>query len=177
MNCERAREGIHLRFDGELSEADAAMLADHLATCRACRGFDAEMRRLGDGFAFLREVNEAQLRQPVRHSAPRPAVRPRRHVWPLLNGLAAAACVGLMVLASAIVLHRRGARIPAVPEPRFPLVVRLTGECKKNYLAAEVETGVPNVRLVYIYPVVSRPASSTSQPTQQSSTRKTGGQT
>ena len=177
MNCESAREWIHLRLDGELAEADAVMLADHLAMCRACRRFDAEMRRLGDGFALLRDANDEQLRGPVPQAAARLAVRPRHRAWPLLNGLALAACVGLMVLASAIIFHRHRPRIPTVPEPRFPLVVRLTGECKENYLAAEVETGVPNVRLVYIYPVVARPASSTSQPTEQPSTRKTGVQT
>ena len=177
MNCESAQERIHLRLDGELAEADAVLLAHHLATCRDCQAFNEEMQRLSDGFALLREANDAQLRDPQPRTAPRPAVRPQRHVWPLLNGLALAACVGLMVLASAIVFHRRGARIPTVPEPRFPLIVRLTGECKEKYLAAEVETGVPNVHLVYIYPVVPRPASRTSQPAEQPSTPKTGVQT
>jgi len=40
--CERGREWISLRLDGELSELAQKMLDSHLARCPECRAFEAE---------------------------------------------------------------------------------------------------------------------------------------
>jgi predicted anti-sigma-YlaC factor YlaD len=41
--CERGREWISLRLDGELSELAQKMLDSHLARCAECRAFDADV--------------------------------------------------------------------------------------------------------------------------------------
>src|SRR5438105_12262810 len=40
--CERGREWISLRLDGELAELAQKMLDSHLARCPECRAFEAE---------------------------------------------------------------------------------------------------------------------------------------
>jgi anti-sigma factor RsiW len=42
MVCERGREWISLRLDGELSELAEKMLESHLARCAGCRAFEAD---------------------------------------------------------------------------------------------------------------------------------------
>src|SRR2546423_9354196 len=41
--CERSREWISLRLDGELSELAEKMLESHLARCAACRMFESDV--------------------------------------------------------------------------------------------------------------------------------------
>ena len=53
--CERSREWISLRLDGELSELAEKMLESHLARCAACRTFESDVEvtsRLGSGTTF-----------------------------------------------------------------------------------------------------------------------------
>jgi predicted anti-sigma-YlaC factor YlaD len=40
--CERSREWISLRLDGELSELAEKMLESHLARCAGCRAFESD---------------------------------------------------------------------------------------------------------------------------------------
>jgi predicted anti-sigma-YlaC factor YlaD len=42
MLCERSREWISLRLDGELSELAEKMLESHLARCAGCRAFESD---------------------------------------------------------------------------------------------------------------------------------------
>ena len=43
QRCERAREWLSLRLDGELSELAQKMLEAHLARCAQCREYEAEV--------------------------------------------------------------------------------------------------------------------------------------
>ena len=43
MECERYRHAISARLDGEDAEVDSAVLAGHLATCSACRNWEADV--------------------------------------------------------------------------------------------------------------------------------------
>ncbi len=43
MECERYRHAISARLDGEDTGIDAAALAGHLATCSACRNWEADV--------------------------------------------------------------------------------------------------------------------------------------
>ena len=56
--CERSREWISLRLDGELSELAEKMLESHLARCAGCRAFE------GDAVATTRLVRTASLELP-----------------------------------------------------------------------------------------------------------------
>jgi predicted anti-sigma-YlaC factor YlaD len=56
--CERSREWISLRLDGELSELAEKMLESHLARCAGCRAFE------GDAAATTRLVRTASLELP-----------------------------------------------------------------------------------------------------------------
>ena len=60
--CERSREWISLRLDGELSELAEKMLESHLARCAGCRAFET------DATATSRLVRTAPLElleQPI----------------------------------------------------------------------------------------------------------------
>jgi len=60
--CERSREWISLRLDGELSELAEKMLESHLARCAGCRAFES------DATATSRLVRTAPLElleQPI----------------------------------------------------------------------------------------------------------------
>ena len=60
--CERSREWISLRLDGELSELAEKMLESHLARCAGCRAFES------DAMATSRLVRTAPLElleQPI----------------------------------------------------------------------------------------------------------------
>jgi predicted anti-sigma-YlaC factor YlaD len=65
--CERSREWISLRLDGELSELAEKMLESHLARCAACRAFESDVE------VTSRLVRTAPLEQPEH-----PIALPRR---------------------------------------------------------------------------------------------------
>ena len=56
--CERSREWISLRLDGELSELAEKMLESHLARCAACRTFESDVE------VTSRLVRTAPLERP-----------------------------------------------------------------------------------------------------------------
>jgi anti-sigma factor RsiW len=58
MVCERGREWISLRLDGELSELAEKMLESHLARCAGCRAFEA------DAVTATRLIRSTPLEQP-----------------------------------------------------------------------------------------------------------------
>lgn len=57
--CERGREWISLRLDGELSELAQKMLDSHLARCNECRAFEADV------VATARLVRATPLERPT----------------------------------------------------------------------------------------------------------------
>jgi predicted anti-sigma-YlaC factor YlaD len=83
--CERARGWISLELDGELSEVEHALLADHTARCPAC----AEARR--DLSAVARLLRTTPAEAPQRSFMP-----PRRRRTPV-RAVAVAAVLALAV--------------------------------------------------------------------------------
>jgi len=102
--CERARARVSLGLDGELTEAEQAMVRAHVGRCAACAGFAREVE------AWTRELRAAPLERVAVAGMPQ---RRRGGVRLLQVGAAAAAIVcaaGLGSLAGS--LHSR-------PSPGF----------------------------------------------------------
>ena len=111
-HCDRARQWVSLRLDGELSELEALMLARHVAECGACREWQAGV----EGAAAL--LRDAPLEAPSR-----PFTLPRGREFPLryrlaLAGVAAAAALGSIVGGA---LDSPAGPAPA-PSPEFSLL-------------------------------------------------------
>lgn len=90
--CERGREWISLRLDGELSELAQKMLESHLARCADCRAFEEQVSGLAEQ---LRAAPLEELERPIQIASRRRA--PLR-VWSLGAAAAsvAAAAVGVL---------------------------------------------------------------------------------
>jgi predicted anti-sigma-YlaC factor YlaD len=77
MLCDRTREWVALRLDGELSEFENAIMRPHLERCASCRAF------ADDVAAIAREIRSTPyepLPRPISVSAPRRFGFPLRHV-------------------------------------------------------------------------------------------------
>lgn len=63
--CAEIREAIHSRFDVGDGASPESRLADHLATCTACREFEADLRVIRRGLASTPELElpDAVLRE------------------------------------------------------------------------------------------------------------------
>ena len=97
--CQRAREQISARLDGELAHAGA--LDEHLATCGRCRAHERSLATISSDFAALREPGPFRDLWPEieRRASPRPWV-------PVLSRIAAA-LVGFVGLGGAALLIER----------------------------------------------------------------------
>ncbi|MDQ3122722.1 MAG: zf-HC2 domain-containing protein [Actinomycetota bacterium] len=56
--CQRIREQVSLRLDGELSQLELRMVAAHLERCAECRTFEESVRE------FTEELRAAPLQSP-----------------------------------------------------------------------------------------------------------------
>lgn len=114
FDCERAREHISARLDGEL--VDPGALQAHLARCPDCRAHERALDWFAPGFAALREnAPLPDLWADIeRRARPRPVV-------PILARLAAA-LVGFVGLGGAALLVEREG---GTPDPRQHLLERL----------------------------------------------------
>src|SRR3954454_7816182 len=91
--CERARQWVSLRLDGELSELEGALLENHLESCAACRSFSERVELTTDA------VRAATLEQPrIAYELPRrmPTRLPVRRRT-AIAAIAAAAALGSFV--------------------------------------------------------------------------------
>ena len=86
--CERSREWISLRLDGELSELAEKMLESHLARCAACQAFESDVD------VTSRLVRTAPLEHPE-HPIALPHGRRRAFMRPVGAVAATAAAVAL----------------------------------------------------------------------------------
>lgn len=91
-DCQRAREAVSARLDGELSELGSARLAAHLRLCDACSAYAFEVA------AVATRLRMAPLEQPTI-----PVALPARRRRPGLQIAAAAAAV-LVAAASSLAL-------------------------------------------------------------------------
>jgi predicted anti-sigma-YlaC factor YlaD len=110
MLCERTREWVALRLDGELSDFEVAIMNSHLERCDGCRAFSVDVA------AITRELRSAPLepvRRPVEVDWPRRLRMPLRH-------LQVAAAAALVVVATGLgslygALH--GTQRPQISSP------------------------------------------------------------
>jgi len=86
--CERSREWISLRLDGELSELAEKMLESHLVRCAACRTFESDVE------VMSRLVRTAPLEHPEQPIA-LPRGRRRAYARPVGAVAASVAAVAL----------------------------------------------------------------------------------
>lgn len=86
--CDRVREYVSLKLDGELSQFEAALLAAHVDQCPACREFES---RLNAATNVLREAPLERLQRPV-------ILPPRRNLVPFRR-VQAGLAVALVVVA------------------------------------------------------------------------------
>jgi predicted anti-sigma-YlaC factor YlaD len=93
-SCERSREWVSLRLDGQLSTFEAALLDRHLRRCPACSAFAA-------GVATQTQLlRAAALEQPRRRFElpARPARTARRSLVGAFGAVAAAAVAAVVLL-------------------------------------------------------------------------------
>ena len=115
VRCDRARQWASLRVDGELSEVESRLLDRHLATCPACREWEA---RVDHAAGLLRAASQEKPSRPVElPRRPRLPARRRVAVAAVAAAVAAAAALGAMLSGSAS-SGPSPARVPA-PELGF----------------------------------------------------------
>jgi ferric-dicitrate binding protein FerR (iron transport regulator) len=115
--CERARQWVSLRADGELTELEDALLENHLEACGPCRSFAARLT------ATTELVRETPLERPEIEYAPR-ARRPAgfpvgRRV--AIVAVAAAAALGSFVGSS---LQKPGEKPGPASVPQVSFLTR-----------------------------------------------------
>ena len=91
--CDRAREWVSLRLDGELSPLEDELLARHLGGCEACRAYEADVRWATDVIRLTpQERPSRRVRVPV--DGRRRVSGPRIAAAAAAAALAAGALVG-----------------------------------------------------------------------------------
>ena len=105
-DCDRAREAVSRRLDGELSELEGRRLRAHLERCAACRSFESDVS------AFTAEMRAAAPEAP---SHPIPTLR-RPPRLAALTQLRAAAALILVVMGVGTVLGPLGSSEPTLRE-------------------------------------------------------------
>src|SRR5438105_15623602 len=93
--CERGREWISLRLDGELSELAQKMLDAHLARCPECRAFEAEAAVTT---RMLRATPLEQLERPLSLPHGRRLALSMRRLSPMAASAAAIALGAAAIL-------------------------------------------------------------------------------
>lgn len=112
--CERAREWASLRVDGELSDLERRLLADHLRRCADCAAFAADVE------ASTRALRSTPLAS-VRVSLALPRRRRRLRARPVQ--LAAAGAVAATLAAATVGIqgtHGHALQPPRVHPPTTP---------------------------------------------------------
>ncbi len=100
--CQRIREQVSLRLDGELSQLELRMVAAHLERCTDCHAFEASVSEFTNA---IRGAPLESLREPI-------VVRRSRRVSVSTAQLSAAAALAVAVLG---VLSQVG--VPGSPDP------------------------------------------------------------
>ena len=91
--CERAREWISLRADGELSPFEQALLSSHLGRCEECTAFQVDIAEITHR---LRATSVERMSRPV-HLPSRRRMPLRRLQLGLSTAAAAVALVALVL--------------------------------------------------------------------------------
>lgn len=137
--CDRAREWVSLRLDGELSPLEGELLDRHLEACPGCRAYEDDVRWATD---VLRLTPQERPSRRVTLPAPvRTRLTGRR-----LTAVAAAAALAVGALAGALV-ERPSSQPPA------------TGPTEVSFLSNDVKQlrDLPRTRI--LSPVQTSPGS------------------
>ncbi|MGI5819575.1 MAG: zf-HC2 domain-containing protein [Armatimonadota bacterium] len=104
LDCDSARRLIHLRLDGELPEADARLLIEHIERCEVCRRLQEELEQVD---AFLREgLGAIETPEPAVEATRQQIGQVRRSRSLRMTWLPAAAAVLLVGLGLLLGIHR-----------------------------------------------------------------------
>ena len=113
--CERGREWVSLRLDGELAELVQKMLDSHLARCAECRAFEADLVATT---GLVRATPLEQLERPVSLPVGRRLALSTRRV----TAVAASAAAVALGLAAFLNLPSSG------PLAAAPVLPRVAGD-------------------------------------------------
>ncbi len=138
MVCQRIREQVSLRLDGELSQLELRMVSFHLERCADCQTFEAAVRE------FTTELRTAPLESPRLPIA----IRRTRRISLSTAQLSAAAALAVAVLG---VLSQVG--VPGSPDPAVGGRLSTTTNLFKTSWQPEREIAQLDAAL----PEVSRP--------------------
>jgi len=118
-DCDTCCEWIHLEVDGVLAAREAALLADHLGTCAACRREREEAEALGRLLRGSRLPVRPDFRSAVLSALPSTGWEsraPRSWVLPAAAMLLFAAAAMLLLSSSSLVLPPGVSALMAVGE-------------------------------------------------------------
>ncbi len=138
MVCQRIREQVSLRLDGELSQLELRMVSFHLERCADCQTFEAAVRE------FTTELRTSPLESPRLPIA----IRRTRRISLSTAQLSAAAALAVAVLG---VLSQVG--VPGSPDPAVGGRLSTTTNLFKTSWQPEREIAQLDAAL----PEVSRP--------------------
>lgn len=176
MTCEQARDRIHDRLDGLLSDDGAKRLDRHLESCESCRTLFEQLNRLDRGLAALRSLSDLpdlDRQPPIRmRSAPR-GVR----VWRAAAALALVIGAGFAAMSW---MNRTGEKsgaefveAPATETVRAPTIA-LGEKSAEMYVAVMQDTDQPDVHIVWLHRTVGTPRERTIGPSSRGSKVKDG---
>jgi anti-sigma factor RsiW len=96
--CDRARQAVSLRLDGELSQIERALLDRHIDRCPDCAAFAADTSSFTAALRDAAPVRlEVPIRLPLRRRRVRDAVR-NSGAWVAAASVAATALLAVMML-------------------------------------------------------------------------------
>jgi anti-sigma factor RsiW len=142
--CQRAREAVSARLDGELSEIGSARLSAHLRGCAACSAYALEVA------AVATRLRMAPLEQPSV-----PVALPARRRRPGLQIAAAAAAV-LVAAASSLALGHslRSSNRPARTATQVITSPSLQQDIVDQHILA-MERKLPHASTLRVGPVLA----------------------
>ncbi|HEX2045897.1 MAG TPA: zf-HC2 domain-containing protein [Gaiellaceae bacterium] len=117
VGCERARQWVSLRLDGELSALEDELLARHLSACAGCRAFAARVR------SATTLIRRTPAESPSRRVEPPTPRLPRFPLERRGTALVAAAALALGALVGSL-LERPSTPTPTAPGAEVSLLTR-----------------------------------------------------
>lgn len=118
MGCRDIRETISAFVDGETSPEESGAVREHLASCERCRLLERQMRAVGAGVRQIRGTVPDRFRETVfarleAEGALPPPMQAHARSWRWAAApLAAAAALGLFLLASGDAIRKGSAPAP-----------------------------------------------------------------
>lgn len=91
--CDRAREWVSLRLDGELSELERLLLRRHLSRCGGCRAFAESVEVVTHAIRESPHERPSRSLEPATPAPARPRARLRVALAAVVVGAAAAGAV------------------------------------------------------------------------------------